>query len=260
MSVLLKFVRASKIADLPPVAQPYFDDDEEFIDVFAGKDDSEKCEDMAVFLQTCLDANLTDDREIARMVALSILGLEHRYEEKKEEDVPEPEQVVEVPMFSAPAPAPEPVPVPVPEPIPEPAPKKPRAKVDPNAPKRGRGRPPKNPDATAFKCSMCGIGCASSGSLFNHYHSKPHQAKVLAYLETASSLLRPDKKYKILVETRNKAEGRELGLSQLNPDEGTFLDLKDYVGGENPITLVELCEGYDCVYPSGKEYVSWRKV
>lgn len=255
MSVLLKFVRASKVADLPPVAQQYFQDDEEFIDVFAGKDDDEKCEDMAVFLGTCLQANLTEDREIARMVALCILGLEHRYDEKKEEDVPEAEQVVEVPVFT-PAPAVAPAPAPAPAVVP----KKSRTKADPDAPKRGRGRPPKNPNGTAFHCDMCKVGCASSGSLFNHYHSKPHQAKVVAYLEQAPSMLCPDKTYKVIVETRNKAEGRELGLTQQNPDEGTFLDLVDFVGGENPITFVELCEAVQRVYPSGKEYLSWNRV
>ena len=254
MSVLLKFLTASKVADLPPVAQQYFDDEEDFIDIWAGKDDDEKCEDMSVFLGTCLQSNITTDTEVARMVALSILGLEHRYDEKKEEDKPEPEQVVEVPVF---------VPTLVPAPTPAPAPtvKKPRVKPDPDAPKRPRGRPPKNPDRTAYRCDMCQVGFASSGSLFNHYHSKPHFTKVLTYLETAPNMIDPNKKYKVIVETRNKTEGKELGLTQLNPDEDTFIDLKDFVGGSNPITFVELCEGVPRVYPAtGKEYISWKKV
>ena len=42
MSVLLAFLRASTLADLPPVARQYFHDDDQFIDIFGGLDDDEK--------------------------------------------------------------------------------------------------------------------------------------------------------------------------------------------------------------------------
>lgn len=257
MAALLSFLRASTLADLPPVARQYFTDDEHFIEVFAGLDDDEKSKCIATALERCLEANLTTDREVLRMTALVVQGLEHEYEEKRDEDKAEPEQEVVVPTinFAAPAPAPAPAPVATP-PV-----KKPRAKPDPNAPKKPRGRPPKYPDAKAFPCEMCEIGFASHGSLYNHFHSKPHKDKVLEFLHEAPNMMSADKVYKVVVETRNKKEGKDLGLTQEHPDEGTFLDLIDHVReSENAVAYISLAVGKQHVYPSGKAYYSWNKV
>lgn len=254
MSVLLKFLTASKVADLPPVAQQYFQDDEDFIEVWGQLDDDEKCRILAGGLETCLQYKLKTDNEVLRMMALVIVG---RYDDYDEEAEKEPEQVVEVP-------APAPAPVPVPAPAPAPAPKKLRVKPDPDAPKRPRGRPPTDPNGEFYRCKMCEINCASSGSLFNHYHSKLHFNKVLTYLETAPNMLDPNKKYKVVVKTRNNAEGKKKVLTHLNPDEDTFIDLKDSVGGDNPIAFVELYEQYSYKSPhyeiTGKEFICWKKV
>jgi hypothetical protein len=233
MSVLLKFLTASKVADLPPVAQQYFTDDEEFIDDWAGLDDVSKYNDIATYLATCVEMRVKTDTEIARLMALCIQGRKNEYDEEKEEDKPEEEQVVEVPVLAV---------VPAPAPAPAPAPKKPRVKSNPDEPKRPRGRPTTNTDG-CNRCKFCGINLASSGSLFNHYDSKAHQARVLRFLEKAPSQLCPEKKYKVVVILRKHDKKNELGLTQENPDEGTFLDLKDYVGGANPIKEINLqCE------------------
>lgn len=261
MAALLSFLRASSLADLPPVARQYFTDDEQFIDIFGGLDDDEKARGIAMALQYCLEANLTTDREILRMTALTVQGSYDEYEEKRDEDTSEAEQEVVVPTIAMPVVAAAPAPAPVAAPVPVAAPKKPRAKPDPNAPKKPRGRPPKYPDAKAFPCEMCKIGFASHGSLYNHFHSKPHKEKVLDYLREAPTLMIPDKVYKIIVETRNKKEGKDLGLTQEYPDEDTFLDLIDHAhDSENAIAYVELCVRRDCVYPSGRPYYSWGKM
>lgn len=258
MAALLAFLRASTLADLPPVARQYFDDDDCFIDTFGGLDDDEKAKCIATSLERCLEANLTTDREILRMTALVVQGLEHEYEEKRDEDTAEAEQEVVVPTIVMPVAA---APVVVAAPVATLPPKKPRAKPDPNAPKKPRGRPPKYPTATAFKCEMCDLGFASHGSLYNHYHSKPHKDKVLDFLREAPNSMQPDKVYKVNVETRNKKEGKDLGLTQEYPDEGTFLDLIDHVrDSENAIAYISLAVGKQYTYPSGKTYYSWNKV
>lgn len=249
MSVLLAFLRASTLADLPPVARQYFDDDDQFIETFAGLDDDEKTTCIAAALQRCLEANLTTDREILRMTALTVQGLEHEYEEKRDEDTAEQEVVV--PTVAAP----------VPVAVAAPPAKKPRVKPDPNAPKKPRGRPPKYPTASAFMCEMCEIGFASHGSLYNHFHSKPHKEKVLDFLREAPNTMSPEKVYKVIVETRNKKEGKDMGLTQEHPDDGTFLDLLDYVrDSDNAVAYISLAVGKQHTYASGKAYYSWNKV
>jgi len=250
MSILLDFLRASTLADLPPVARQYFDDDEHFIDSFGGLDDVSKTEMIAGGLTACLKYNIKTDHEVARMMALSMLSQEDDYDEKKGEDK---EQEVVVPMYE-----------PEPEPEPEKPKHQPKPQPDPNMPKRGRGRPPKNPDASRFRCKMCGVGCASSGSLHNHYHSKPHMNLVLSLIQRACTVVNEneDKHYKVIVDVRDKKENRELGLSQENPDDGTFVDLEMHATDPtNPIIFFELCERVERKYEStGRPYFSWRKV
>jgi len=256
MAALLAFLRASTLADLPPVARQYFTDDEQFIEVFAGLDDDEKSKGIATALQYCLEANLTTDREILRMTALTVQGSYDEYEEKRDEDTAEAELEVVVPTIAMPVPV-----VAAPAPVVTPPAKKPRAKPDPNAPKKPRGRPPKYPDAKAFPCEMCEIGFASHGSLYNHFHSKPHKEKVLDFLREAPNMMSADKVYKVVVETRNKKEGKDLGLTQEHPDEGTFLDLIDHVrDSENAVAYISLAVGNQHTYPSGRSYYSWNKV
>ena len=248
MSILLQFLRASCLADLPPVARPYFADDDEFIDVFGGCDDTTKTEQLTAGLLSCLKYNIKTDHEVARMLALALLGQEDDYDEKKDEDK---EQEVVVPVYEPYVPERD-------EPV------KPKPVADPNAPKRGRGRPPKNPNASAYRCKMCGVGCASSGSLHNHYHSKPHMNLVLGLLQRACVVVtgNEDKHYKVIVDVRDKKENQELGLTQENPDDGTFVDLEMYATDRtNPITFFELCERVERKYEAtGRPYFSWKKV
>ena len=110
---------------------------------------------------------------------------------------------------------------------------------------------------------MCDVGCASSGSLYNHYHSKPHKDRLLTFLRNATHIVqeKPDLHYKVIVETRNKRAGAEMGLTQEHPDEDTFADLMDYVrDNDNSITYLGLASAMERVYPSGRPYISWNKV
>jgi hypothetical protein len=259
MSILVRICTAMSVADLPPVCRTFWEDDEEFQEAFGLNDDDTKADYVMTTIRKCLELSIKDDTNIARMMMYVIKNEEGDYEDIEPEEVAE----VTVPTVSVPAPvAPAPVAAPVRTPV-EPPAKKPRTRPDPNAPKKPRGRPPKYPNATGFKCEMCDIGCASSGSLYNHYHSKPHKDHLLTFLRNATHIVqeKPDVHYKVIVETRNKKAGAEMGLTQEYPDAGTFADLMDYVrDNDNSITYLGLASAMERVYPSGRPYISWNKV
>lgn len=251
MSILVRICTAMSVADLPPACRGFWDDDEEFQEAFGLSDDDTKADYVMSTIRKCLDMSITDDTNIARMMMYVIKNEDGDYEDIEPEDVAE----VSIPTMSAPAPiAPAVAPVPVP--------KKPRTRPDPNAPKKPRGRPPKYPNAQGFKCDMCDVGCASSGSLYNHYHSKPHKDHLLTFLRNATHIVQEKPMhYKVIVETRNKKAGAEMGLTQEYPDAGTFADLMDYVrDNDNSITYLGLASAMERTYPSGRPYISWNKV
>ena len=255
MSILVHICKAMSVADLPLACRAFWHDDEEFQEAFGLNDDDTKADFVTATIRKCLELSITDDTNIARMMMYVIKNEEGDYEDVEPEEVAE----VNVPMVNAPVP----VPVHVNAPVPVPPAKKPRSRPDPNAPKKPRGRPPKYPNAQGFKCEMCDVGFASSGSLYNHYHSQPHKDRLLTFLRNATHIVesKPNKHYKVIVETRNKRAGAEMGLTQENPDAGTFADLTDYVrDNDNSITYLSLAEATHRTYDSGRPYVSWNKV
>lgn len=274
MSILLKVLNASTLADLPPVCRPYWADDDTFADIFACLDDKTKCDYVASTMRKCLELNIRDDTNILRMFMLVI---DCREEEYEDDDTPE----ITVPTIDNPAPTPDrdlrrriaeleaenaelkksAAPAPVEEvdvrtnPV-EPAPARP-APVE----GRGRGRPPKYPDTKDHQCLLCHCGFASHGSLFNHFHSKPHIAKVKEVLTQSRAYIadHPDEKLKLNVSVRNVRDDPK--LSTLDPSVEDIDNLLDYVSdGVNPISDILLVRGVEFKSATGRTDFTWRKV
>lgn len=263
MSVLLKILSAMRVADLPPVCRSYWDDDTEFAENFGCLDDDSKCDYIRDTFKRCLEYNIRDDHNILRMCMLVIKGEEEDYED---EDTPH-EQHVDIPVYSPPPPHEDTTKLKqelaeakeqirklqqaqvVVEPEPE---RTSQPKPDTEV-KRGRGRPPKHPNLETNKCVLCNIGFASSGSLYNHYHSKPHNDAVLAVLQQARPIVETeDKHYKIIVKVRSHCD--DPGFTMERPCVADIDNIKDYVADKhNPITDVLLVEK-----PAGA--FSWKKV
>jgi hypothetical protein len=126
---------------------------------------------------------------------------------------------------------------------------------------RGRGRPPKYPTANDHRCLLCDCGFASHGSLFNHYHSKPHIAKVKEVLTKSREYItqHPDEKLKLNVCVRNVRDDPK--LSVVDPSVADIDNLLDYVAdGINPISDILLVRGMEYKTATGRTEFSWKKV
>lgn len=260
MNSLLKVLSAMKLADLPPVCRSFWDDDDEFANNFGCLDDDTKCDYIRDTFKKCLELSIRDDHNILRMCMLVIKGEDEDYED---EDVPTAETIQHVTI-----------------PVVQDTTELDGLRKENNALKqeiaslkqktivearpeledkpvsteaRGRGRPPKNPNASANKCVLCKIGFASSGSLWNHHKSKPHQEKVLHVLNTARPLItNEDKHYKIIVKVRSHCD--DPNLTTEYPTPADIDNIKDYVADKvNPITDILLVEK-----PAGSP--SWKNV
>ena len=264
MNNLLTILSASTLADLPPVCRPYWEDDDEFADLFGCCDDDAKSKMIATALKTCLDMSIRGDNNILRMCMLSILCREDEYEDDDEEDV----QQVTIPVIAQPddsalrrrieelerenAQLKQQIPQ---DPV-EPKPARPVP-----VPGRGRGRPSKYPNAQDHRCVFCDCGLSSHGALYNHYHSKAHNQKVKNVLEQCRTAIQqnPDLHTKLIVNVFNRREGPD--FSTENPCEADIDNLLDYVlDGVNPIIDVLLVELVERTTPAGRTEYSRKKL
>jgi hypothetical protein len=276
MSVVLAFLNASRVSQLPDVCRKYFDDDDdEFIENFAGKADDEKMEILSNGFILLTTMNIKTEKEIARFLAMSIQGIEQNYDEEAE---PEPEEKEEVLRITVPTIVigedveevkpkpvmrsmgvqtddPEPVattPVPAPAPA-EPKPKKPKSTVR----HAHAGRPSVG---GAFKCDCCDVGRASLGSLHNHYKSHIHRKVLTDYVKECRRVYKPD--YKMVVYTlKEKSDNCFRMIGGLT--DAYFDDLEDYVKKNeyDPITDIIMLEqsNPDDVDAFSKR-ATWRRV
>lgn len=238
MSVVLAFLNASRVSQLPEVCRKYFDhDDEEFIENFAGKTDEEKMEILSTGFYCLTAMNVKTDKEIARFLAMTIQGVEHNYDEEcepeNEEDIPKvtvPTIVFDDDEEDTPAPV-KPKPVmrsisvqtdaedPRPVSPAEPKPKKPKSTIR----HAHAGRPSVGGD---FKCDCCNLYRASLGSLYNHYKSHIHRKVLLNYVKECRKVYQTD--YKMIVKTLK--EKTDNGMNTIGGlDENYFNDLEDYI-------------------------------
>lgn len=276
MKELLRILSASTLADLPPYCRSLWEDEDKFQDWFVTADDDTKVDVVADCIRRCLELSIKDERNALRMMMYCANGSGNEYEDEDVEE--DEEQSVTIPMIgedpalrrrvealerenaelrrrlqdTADAKTQEANRVDPPPPPPvRPAP----------VPGRGRGRPPKYPDAKDHKCLLCDCGFASHGSLFNHYHSKPHTDKINTELRRSREFItaNPDVKVAIRVSVRNRRDDPKLSME--DPCEADIDNLLDYVADKiNPISDVLLVRGTERVGPSGKVYFSWKKV
>lgn len=284
MKVLLDILNASTLADLPPVCRSFWEDDTEFAEVFACCDDATKCEFVADAVRRCLDLNIRDDHNCLRMFMLVILSREDEYED----EVSDTQEVV-VPMLHASAPAPAPAPVAHVDldlqrltrkleqanaeverlktelervtheqtDRPKPAPKNPDEK-------RGRGRPPKNPENSDLKCHLCNIGFSSFGARYNHYASKQHTEACVCFLDKVRKVVEQDgvdnRNLKLRVEARSHLYDPEFTTENPTPADITAIEKYVKSNSKNPIADLLFVEGKERKYLSGKTYLSWSSV
>lgn len=280
MKNLLKILSANSLADLPDYCRPLWEDEEKFQDWFVTADDDTKVDVVADCIRRCLELAIRDERNALRMLMYCANGSGNEYEDEEEppqED--EDAQSITIPTLDNPVVREDPAlrrrvdqlerenaelkkqlatPPPVDERItpPEPKPVRPPAVEG-----RGRGRPPKYPDAKDHKCLLCQCGFASHGSLFNHFHSKPHIAKVKEVLTQSKEYVaqHSEEKLKLNVSVRNRRDDPK--LSVVDPCEADIDNLLDYVAdGINPISDVLLVRGTEYKTPSGRTEFSWKKV
>lgn len=170
MSILLGFISASKIADLHPVAQQYFEDDEMFINSWGGLSDDKKCETIGEVLKEAIITDVKTDIELARAIAIFITeGSLEEYFERKDED----ENDYEVPTVT--------------EKVKE---EEVKHEEKQEVPKHNNG--PRKPNANKFSkfvCDLCNCSMASHGSLYNHYNSKAHKISLMSAMNKAKTLI-----------------------------------------------------------------------
>jgi hypothetical protein len=275
MSILLKVLNASKVADLPPVCQPFWEDDEFFADLFGCLDDATKCEYVATTMKKCLELNIRDDHNILRMFMLVIDSREEEYEDEETDT-----QEVVVPTVAMPTPPPAPrndreverltrklaeaqaeietLKAQLTPAEPEnPKPAKPATQE-----KRGRGRPPKNPNCD-MKCQLCGIGFSSFGARYNHYGSKQHTDACVSLLEKVRNVVATETGTRHL-KLRTVARSH-LYDPELTTEDPSIIDIDavlTYVKSKpkNPLADLMFLEGKEFKTMSGKPYISWKNV
>lgn len=274
MSVVLHFLAAARVSQLPDVCRKYFDyDDEEFIDNFGGKDDEEKMEILSMAFINMTTMGIKTDKEIARFLAMTIQGIEHNYDEEAEPENAEDIPVITVPTLRIEEEEEE-------EKTPEPIKPKPIMKSisvqtepeDPTAPAPVSTPKPKKPKSTirhahagrpstggAYQCDCCNVSRASLGSLYNHYKSHIHKNVLLKYVKECRAVYHPD--YKMLVKTlKEKADNCFYTIGGLTDD--YFTDLEDYIKKNeyDPITDILMLQqkNADKEDPHSKK-ATWQK-
>lgn len=282
MKVLLDILYANSLADLPDFCRPLWEDEDKFQDWFVMADDDTKVDVVADCVRRCLEMNIRDERNALRMLMYCANGSGNEYEDE--------EQEVVIPTLDAPTPvAVQPVSAPRNDAEvqrltrkleqanaeietlkaeleritheqterPKPAPKNPEEK-------RGRGRPPKNPENSELKCHLCHIGFASFGARYNHYISKQHTEACLCMLEKVRKVVQQDdaddRNLKLRVEARSHLYDPEFTTE--NPTPREIDGIVEYVktNKKNPIADLVFVEGKTQKYLSGKTYISWKSV
>ena len=263
MNNLLKVFQAISVADLPPVCRSFWEDDEDFGDNFGFHNDDTKCDYLASAMKKALELNIRNDNDFLRLFMMCIKCEEDDYEDKSESEEPEEQHVV-IPVLQVEQPKNEEI-----EKLKQDLANaqqelaKLRAQTiqtttadrtededKEDKPKRGRGRPPKNPNNDFHKCLLCKVGCASAGSLYNHYLSKPHSNHILDILEKAKVLIQanPETHYRIKVKVRSHLD--DPNLTTEFPTIEDLDNIKSYVEDKyNPIV--------DIVF-SEKTKLSWK--
>jgi hypothetical protein len=245
MSVLLAFLNASRVSQLPEVCRKYFDDDdEEFIDAFGGFDDDNKLQNLTELLLMANIRKVKTDKEIARFFAMSMTGRINDYDDEAEPETDEiPRVAIPMVCYDSESDEEEVKPKPVmrsiaiqtePEdptaPAPAPKPKKPKSTIR----HAHAGRPSVGGD---YMCDCCNLSRASLGSLYNHYKSHIHKNVLLNYVKECRKVYKPD--YKMVVKTlKDKVDNSLFMVGGLNDD--YFNDLEDYIRKNeyDPITDV----------------------
>jgi hypothetical protein len=265
MKELMDILYASTLNDLPSYCRSFWDDDEDFVDWFVSQSDDTKIDVVADCVRRCLELNIRDTRNCFRMFMYCAKGSGNEYEDATPPSTPPSTEIqtITIPTLSTEHVKRietlekenaelkrryEPAPVPVP------------AAVVPEV-KRGRGRPPKYPNATHHRCLLCEAGVSSHGALFNHYHSKSHTNKVNDVLTRSLEVIKnSDKKLKIIVNVCNRRDDPKLSVE--DPTEDDVENLRCYVAdGINPISDILLVEGKELTYPTtGRKYFTWKKV
>lgn len=274
MSILLDFISAGSMKQIPnKKASTWFENEMEFNDLWVSKDDDEKTDIIAKCINeiaTCC-INVRNDNDLILYLVLFLINQTDRYDgiidaeeqgvdSDDEEDETKQEVVVptihddtellklreenaklkeEIAKLKQTKTVVEPIEV---------------KTEEKTTSVRGRGRPPKHA-STEFKCILCDMCMSSSGSLHNHYKSKPHTEKVLSVLDEAKQYTnRPHTK--IIVKVRSHIDDPEFTTE--NPDKAYLENIKDYVkDGYNPITDVLFVEGSR--HPELK-HLSWKKL
>lgn len=269
MSILLNFIKASSFKDIPKVAQDCFENEDEFMEKWVHLQPYEKTENINMYLLDALEESIPTDKDFIRYIALSVVGSSHLYKKTTDTDDSESESEDEVVT----PPVKQEVVVPMMEDTTELVKLKEentRLKqqlantIDPNEPTtaRGRGRPAKN-SLGGFRCMLCGVGMSSSGSLHNHYKSKPHLHKILDVLEKSKQYVeKDDMTTKIVVRTCNQSKDKDPNLTTIDPDKTCLDDIKAYAkSGYNPISDIILFQQITEVSQvTGREKLSWKKL
>lgn len=295
MKDLMKVLYANTLQDLPPFCRGFWEDDEEFQEMFGLSDDDTKVDYVATAVRKCMELNIRDEFNVVRMLMYCAKGSGDDYEDTttglpppKDDSPKEEELSVVIPTISTPVPPPIAIPKQV---LPPPAPDTAllervkelekenlvlRRRLNPDeirekpetipkgvpVPGRPRGRPPMYPNAKDYRCILCECGLSSSGALFNHYHSKGHADKVKEVLTKSREFIKanPSMKLKIIVSVCNKRNNPNLTTE--DPTEDDIQNILDYVEDKvNPISDCLLVEGTE--RPSAvstNKVFSWKKV
>jgi hypothetical protein len=249
MSILLEFINASSLKQLPKVARDCFESEEEFVDLWVCKNDAEKTELIGMCLCDALFQNIKTDKQLVKFLAYYIIGLTDDYE--KPEDEEEKQEVI-VPVIQQPNDEL----LKLQEENTKLTQKIRRLENKPEPKeKRGRGRPPKCSTQGEYKCVLCEICMSSHGSLHNHYDSKSHEQKVMSVLNQSKEYVEKGLHTKIIVKVRSHL--KDPNFTKENPDMEYLDTITDFVKcKENPIIDILLVKGEQ----KENNWVSWKKL
>lgn len=257
MNILLKFMYASSLKQLPKSVQDCFENEEEFNEIWVCKNDAEKTELLGMYMYGAVCLSIKTDRDLMKYIGLSIVGLEDNFDSTEDDEEEETQEVV-IPTITT---QPTQDTTELQNRIRELEEENKKLKARPETEKkekvegRGKGRPPKNANNGAYKCELCNLCLASHGSLHNHYESKPHTAKVINVLKQSKEHVEKGLHTKIIVKVRSHLDDPK--FTKENPDKEYLDNIRDFVEDKiNPITDILLVKGDQ----TETSWVSWKKL